>query len=227
MFKDANLKLAVSGLVRASFLNQGEVCLCATRIYVERELFDEFLQRFVAEAKQLKVGDPLDKSTFVGPLISRQHLEKVKGYVDLAKAEGAIVHCGASFEVNLPVENQSGFFFPPTIISHIRDCSRCVKEEIFGPFVCVFPFDTEEEALRRAHDTDYGLSATVWSQNVNTLHRVAGKLKVGTVWCNTWLQRNLHMPFGGRKMSGIGREGTFDSRDFFCAKKTICVQISN
>lgn len=227
VFKDANLKIAIPGLMRSCFLNQGEICLCTSRIYVQRDIFDEFLRLFVCETKKLKVGDPLHKSTFIGPLISREHLAKVKSYVELAQEEGAKIHCGASFEVNLPLENQNGYFFPPTVVSNCSDDSRCIKEEVFGPFVCVMPFDEEEEAVKRSNDSIYGLSATIWTQDVDTLHRVAQGLKVGTVWCNTWLQRNLHMPFGGMKMSGIGREGTFDSKEFFTQKKTICIKILN
>jgi acyl-CoA reductase-like NAD-dependent aldehyde dehydrogenase len=127
--------------------------------------------------------------------------------------------------VNLPPENKAGFFYPPTVITNLEDSSRCLREEIFGPVVCVVPFDTEQEVLRRANDCDFGLCATVWTKSLDRAHRVAHGLKVGTVWVNTWLLRNLHMPFGGKKLSGIGREGTFDSREFYTEKKSICLKI--
>ena len=155
------------------------------------------------------------------PLISREHLQKVQSYCDLAVSENADVY---SSPIDLE-KTKNGYFFPPTVVSNIGHESRCVTEEVFGPFVCVFPFDTEEEVVQKANSSKYGLSATIWSQDVNVIHRVSRAIKVGTVWCNCWLQRNLHMPFGGSKSSGLGREGTFDSREFFTEKKTVCVKI--
>lgn len=208
-------------IVRSCFLNQGEICLCTSRIYVEAEIKEKFLIEFRREMDNLKVGDPSDPETFIGPLVSRQHLAKVQSYSDLAMTEGATVY---SSQIKLDILNR-GFFFPPTVITDIDHRSRCVMEEIFGPIVCVFPFTTEEEAIGLANESRYGLCGTIWSENVNVIHRVSRKLRTGTVWCNCWLQRNLHMPFGGMKCSGIGREGTFDSREFFTEKKTVCLKI--
>lgn len=208
-------------IVRSCFLNQGEICLCSSRVYVEREAMEEFLLDFKREMDTLQVGDPSDPNTFTGPLISREHLQKVKSFLDLAESENADVY---SSPIDLE-KTKNGFFFPPTVVSNISHESRCVSEEVFGPFVCVFPFDEEDEAIKKANSSKYGLSATIWSQDVNVIHRVSREVKVGTVWCNCWLQRNLHMPFGGFKASGLGREGTIDSREFFTEKKTVCVKI--
>lgn len=211
----------MNDIVRSCFLNQGEICLCSSKIYVERIIIDEFLENFKRLMNNLKVGDPSDPETFVGPLISREHLRKVQSYCDLARSEKAEVYSVEIDQAGL----ENGFFFPPTIVSNISHESRCVSEEIFGPLVCLFPFDSEEEVIEKVNSTNYGLSATIWSQNVNIIHRVSRKVKAGTVWCNCWLQRNLHFPFGGMKSSGLGREGTLDSREFFTEKKTVCIKI--
>ncbi|KAI1293774.1 2-aminomuconic semialdehyde dehydrogenase [Halotydeus destructor] len=160
VFNDVDLNCVIPQLLRSCFLNQGEICLCTSRLYVQSDIYDEFLERFVSEARKLKVGDPLDSDTFMGPLISKEHLDKVFSYVNIAKAEGATIHCGGTFERNLPSHNANGYFFRPTIVSGVTDESRCLEEEIFGPFVCVMPFKSEEEVIRRANDTVYGLSAT-------------------------------------------------------------------
>lgn len=169
----------------------------------------------------LKVGDPLENDTFVGPLISKEHQEKVQKYIQVARNEGAKVD---TIQFELKEKNKSGFYVGPTIISHIREDSLCMKDEIFGPVVCIQSFTCEQEVVQKVNATEYGLCATIWSSSVDTIHRVANQLKVGTVWANCWLVRNLHMPFGGTKMSGNGREGTQDSREFYTEKKTICVK---
>lgn len=220
VFKDFNRNL-ISDIVRSCFLNQGEICLCSSRIYVDREIIDQFINDFRSAMDNLKVGDPSNPETFVGPLISREHLNKVQSYCDLARSENAEVYSVQIDSLGL----ESGFFFPPTIVSNISHKSNCATEEIFGPLVCVFPFDSEEEVIENVNSSKYGLSATIWSQDVNTIHRVSQRIKAGTIWCNCWLQRNLHFPFGGMKSSGVGREGTMDSREFFTEKKTVCVKI--
>lgn len=220
MFKDFDRSL-MRDILRSCFLNQGEICLCSSRIYVERVIYDEFLNEFKNGMNDLKVGDPSKPETFIGPLISAEHLHKVQSYRTLAQSENADVY-------STKIDSKSlgnGFFFPPTVVSNISHESRCVTEEIFGPLVCVFPFDSEEEVIEKVNGSKYGLCATIWSQDVNTIHRVSSKVKVGTVWCNCWLQRNLHFPFGGMKASGVGREGTVDSREFFTEKKTVCLKI--
>ncbi|XP_041361231.1 2-aminomuconic semialdehyde dehydrogenase-like [Gigantopelta aegis] len=224
IFSDVDLESCVQSVVRSSFSNQGEICLCTSRVFVQRELYPKFLERFIQEVEKLKVGDPTDKDTFVGALISREHLEKVKRYVSIAVEEGATCH-HAKAELVLPEKNKNGYYMQPVIVTGVTDESRLMQEEIFGPVTCVVPFDTEEEVIKRANGVKFGLCAVLWTKDVNRLHRVAKKLEVGTVWINCWLVRDLNMPFGGIKDSGIGLEGAKDSLDFFTNKKTICVKL--
>lgn len=160
----------------------------------------------------------------MGALISKEHLAKVKGYVDIAEKEGATIACGKE-ELNLEDSIKNGYYMRPTVITDVKDDSRLMKEEIFGPVTCIVPFDTEEEVIRRANDVEYGLAATLWTQDASRLHRVSRCLQVGTVWANCWLVRDLNMPFGGMKNSGMGSEGNFDSMEFFTNQKTICVKL--
>ncbi|XP_054871781.1 2-aminomuconic semialdehyde dehydrogenase [Amphiprion ocellaris] len=225
VFADADLERCIETTVRSSFSNQGEICLCTSRIYVERSLYPEFLQRFVAAAKKWKTGVPSDPSSNNGALISKEHLEKVQGFVSLAKSEGAVIHCGEGVDqLDLPEPNRSGYFMPATVISGVSDGSRVMQEEIFGPVTCISPFDSEEEAISRANGVRYGLSATVWSRDVEKVHRVAQKIQAGLVWTNCWLVRDLNLPFGGMKNSGVGREGGKDSYHFFTEVKTITIK---
>ncbi|KAK2166036.1 hypothetical protein LSH36_43g03042 [Paralvinella palmiformis] len=217
IFDDVNLEKCIPTVTRSTFINQGEVCLCTSRIFVQRGVFDEFITKFVKSASTITVGDPDDKDTWMGALISPEHLAKVSGYVNLAKEEGATILTGDEPDrIKLNSKNAKGYFFPPTVITNVSDNSKLMQEEIFGPVVCVVPFTTEDE---------YGLCASIWSQNVNTVHRVARQLQVGTVWANCWLVRDLHMPFGGLKNSGVGREGLIHSVDLFTEVKTVCVQL--
>ncbi|KAK3087605.1 hypothetical protein FSP39_008279 [Pinctada imbricata] len=224
IFSDCDLQKCIDTTIRSSFMNQGEICLCTSRIYVQKDLYLTFLEKFIEATKKLIVGNPKESSTFCGALISKEHLAKVKGYVTLAEKEGATIQTGKE-ELNLSTENKNGYFMRPTVITDISDDSPCMKEEIFGPVTCVVPFNTEDEAVRRANDVQYGLCATVWTSNASTLHRVSRQLQAGTVWANCWLVRDLNMPFGGTKESGVGREGNFDSMDFFTEQKTICVKL--
>ncbi|XP_076324485.1 2-aminomuconic semialdehyde dehydrogenase-like [Tachypleus tridentatus] len=226
VFEDADLEKCIPTLIRASFLNQGEVCLCTSRIYVQRSVFEVFVQEFVKETiKKIKVGAPSAPDTWMGPLISKQHMEKVKNYLKVAEKEGATFLCGGlDVELDLPPENQNGYFISATVLTNLPDMSFCMQEEIFGPVTCVVPFDTEEEVISRANNVQYGLCASVWSKDVSRIYRLAQEMEVGTVWCNTWLIRNLHMPFGGVKMSGVGFEGSDASREFYTVKKTVCVK---
>ncbi|KAI1240937.1 hypothetical protein IHE44_0009387 [Lamprotornis superbus] len=204
---------------------QGEICLCTSRIFVQRGIYSEFLKRFVEEAKKWKTGNPSDPTINVGALISKEHLEKVRNYVKKAQAEGARVLCGEGVDpLALPPGNQKGYFMLPTVIAEVKDESCCMQEEIFGPVTCVVAFDTEEEVIKRANGVKYGLAATVWSSNVGRVHRVAHKLQSGLVWTNCWLVRDLNLPFGGMKASGIGREGAKDSYEFFTEVKTITIK---
>ncbi|XP_005859095.1 PREDICTED: aldehyde dehydrogenase family 8 member A1 [Myotis brandtii] len=225
IFEDANLEECVPTTVRSSFANQGEICLCTSRIFVQKSIYSEFLKRFLEATRLWKVGIPSDPSASMGALISKAHLEKVRSYIKKARAEGAQILCGEGVDkLSLPPRNQGGYFMLPTVITDIKDESCCMKEEIFGPVTCVVPFDSEEEVIKRANSVKYGLAATVWSSNVGRVHRVAKKLQSGLVWTNCWLIRELNLPFGGMKSSGVGREGAKDSYEFFTEVKTITIK---
>ncbi|RVE56019.1 hypothetical protein OJAV_G00231930 [Oryzias javanicus] len=225
IFADADLDKCIETTVRSSFSNQGEICLCTSRIYVERSIYAQFLEKFVAAAKKWKTGAPSDPSNHNGALISKEHLEKVRSFVTLAKSEGGVIHCGEGVDrLDLPERNKSGFFMPATVITGISDTSDIMQEEIFGPVTCISPFDTEEEAVSRGNGVRYGLAATVWSRDVGRVHRVAQRLQAGLVWTNCWLVRDLNLPFGGMKNSGVGREGGKDSYHFFTEVKSITIK---
>lgn len=226
VFSDCDLEACLNTLKRSSFINQGQVCLCTSRIFVQRSIYEEFLHKFVDIAKEVKVGDPSDDSVFLGALNSKPHLEKVQNYVQFAVEDGGKIVCGEGVDLLiLHEQHKQGYYMRPTIITGLDDNSRCMQDEIFGPVTCVVPFDTEEEVVKRANNSAYGLCASVWTSNVGLAHRMAHKLKVGTVWTNCWLMRDLNMPFGGVKASGIGREGTQDSLEFYTEAKTICTKI--
>ncbi len=221
IFADADLEDAIATSIRSSFWNQGEICLCGSRIFVERSVHDEFVERFVAATKKLRIGDPLDDATDVGALISEAHLRKVTGYIDLAVTEGGtIVAGGHSLD-------RAGYFVEPTIITGLGCECRTLQEEIFGPVVTITPFDSDDDAVTFANSTRYGLSATVWTRDLSRAHRVAAALDAGTIWINCWLLRDLRVPFGGMKESGVGREGGFESLNFFTEAKNVCVRISS
>ncbi|XP_027981174.1 2-aminomuconic semialdehyde dehydrogenase isoform X2 [Eumetopias jubatus] len=225
IFEDANLEECIPTTVKSSFANQGEICLCTSRIFVQKSIYSEFLEKFVEATRMWKVGIPSDPSASMGALISKAHLEKVRSYIKKAQMEGAQILCGEGVDtLNLPRRNQAGYFMLPTVITDIKDESCCMKEEIFGPVTCVVPFDSEEEVIQRANSIKYGLAATVWSSNVGRIHRVAKKLQSGLVWTNCWLIRELNLPFGGMKSSGVGREGAKDSYEFFTEIKTITIK---
>ncbi|HET7433373.1 MAG TPA: aldehyde dehydrogenase [Thermoanaerobaculia bacterium] len=220
IFADADLDEAIATSIRSSFWNQGEICLCGSRLFVERAIYDEFVERFTAATKKLRVGDPADDATDVGALISAAHLKKVLGYVELARHEGGTIVTGGN-RIDRP-----GFFIEPTVITGLGCECRVLQEEIFGPVVTITPFDGEEEALRFANSTRYGLSATVWTRDLQRAHRVAAALDAGTVWINCWLLRDLRVPFGGMKESGVGREGGRESLHFFTEAKNVCVKLA-
>jgi aminomuconate-semialdehyde/2-hydroxymuconate-6-semialdehyde dehydrogenase len=218
IFADADLDDAIATSIRSSFWNQGEICLCGSRIFVERSIHDVFVERFVAATKKLRIGDPLDDATDIGALISDAHLQKVMGYIDLAKQEGGTIIAGGNRVDRL------GYFIEPTVVTGLECDCRVLQEEIFGPVVTITPFDDEDEAIRFANSTRYGLSATVWTRDLSRAHRVAAALDAGTIWINCWLLRDLRVPFGGMKESGVGREGGFDSLTFFTEAKNVCVK---
>ncbi|XP_042911153.1 2-aminomuconic semialdehyde dehydrogenase [Parasteatoda tepidariorum] len=222
VFDDVDLDKCIPDLIKGSFLNQGQICLSTSRIYIHNNIFSTFVERFVESAKKIKIGDPLEEDVWMGPVCSKQHFEKIKHYLRIAKEEGATFLTQWD-QLNLPEENKNGYFVGPTVLIGLSDDSRCMQEEIFGPVTCLTPFEEEAEIIDRANKVNYGLSASIWTNDVQRIHSIAPKLEVGTVWCNCWLVRNLHMPFGGLKRSGLGREGTEDSREFYTVKKTICV----
>jgi aminomuconate-semialdehyde/2-hydroxymuconate-6-semialdehyde dehydrogenase len=223
IFADADLEAAIAGSVRSSFANQGQVCLCGSRVFVERPVYDEFVGRFVERAAQLRIGDPLEATTDQGAIVSQVQLEKVKLYVDLAREEGGAIILGGSAPSPPNERCKGGYFFPPTVITGLPVACRVNREEIFGPVVTITPFDQEEEVIGYANDTDYGLASSVWTQNLNRAHRVAERIHTGTVWVNCWLVRDLRVPFGGMKQSGLGREGGAEALHFFTEPKNICI----
>ncbi|MEX2462585.1 MAG: aldehyde dehydrogenase [Paenibacillaceae bacterium] len=221
IFADSNLDEVIETTLKSSFINQGEVCLCGSNIYVERSAYQEFLDKFVAKSKELIVGDPFEGKTKVGALISEEHYERVVGYIKLAIEEGGTILLGGKRPEGL----EKGYYLEPTIITGLHRNCRVVKEEIFGPVVNVIPFDTEEDVLEQVNDTQYGLSASVWTNDLRRAHRVAGQIEVGIVWVNTWFLRDLRTPFGGSKQSGIGREGGLHSFEFYSELKNICIKL--
>jgi aminomuconate-semialdehyde/2-hydroxymuconate-6-semialdehyde dehydrogenase len=223
VFADADLDAAIAGSVRSSFANQGQVCLCGSRVFVERSAYKNFVERFIEKASALRLGDPLDDKTDQGAIVSKTQLDKVKFYVDLAQKEGGTIALGGSAPKSVNERCQSGYFFPPTVITDLPLSCRVNREEIFGPVITITPFDNEDEVIGYANDTEYGLASSVWTQNLNRAHRVAEKIHTGTVWVNCWLVRDLRVPFGGMKASGVGREGGEEALRFFTEPKNICI----
>ncbi len=221
IFADSDLDEVIETTLKSSFINQGEVCLCGSRIYVERSAYQAFLDKFVAKAKELVVGDPFQEKTKVGALISEEHFHRVTSYIELAKEEGGEIILGG----RRPEGLEKGYYLEPTIITGLNNNCRVVKEEIFGPVVTVIPFDTEEEVIEAANDTHYGLSATIWTNNLRRAHRVAGQIEAGIIWVNTWFFRDLRTPFGGMKQSGIGREGGVHSFEFYSELTNVCIKL--
>jgi aminomuconate-semialdehyde/2-hydroxymuconate-6-semialdehyde dehydrogenase len=224
VFADADFDAAVAGTVRSAFSNCGQVCLCSERVYVQRPIFDRFVAALKDGAEALRRGQPMDERTSMGPLVSAQHRDKVLSYFHLATEEGAVVVTGGGVP-EMPVELAEGYWVEPTIWTGLAEDARCVKEEVFGPVCHVAPFDTEEEAIALANDTEYGLCAAVWTSNLSRAHRVAAAMDVGIVWVNTWFLRDLRTPFGGTGRSGIGREGGVHSIDFYTELKNICIKL--
>lgn len=224
VFADTDLNEAMPTIVRSAFENQGEICLCGSRIFVDEKLFPQFVERFVESAKKLKVGDPLDPATDEGAMISAAHQQKVLGYIRLAREEGGQVLCGGEPPGSLNDRCRNGAFVQPTVITGLGVECRTNQEEIFGPVATVMPFGSESEAIALANATAYGLSASLWTRDVARVHRVAEQLQSGTVWVNSWLLRDLRVPFGGMKQSGVGREGGDEALRFFTEAKTVCVR---
>jgi len=224
IFADCDFERAVSTTVRSSFFNQGEICLSGSRIFIERPIFEKFRDELLRRTQALRVADPLSGDSDVGALISENHLRKVLSYIDLAQTEGGRILTGGK-QVRLEGRCENGFFVEPTIIEGLTPDCRVNQEEIFGPVVTLMPFDREDEAIEYANSTMYGLSATVWSENVKRCHRLANRIHSGVIWINCWLLRDLRTPFGGMKQSGVGREGGFEVLKFFTEPKNVCVYL--
>lgn len=226
VFADADLDAAVRQAARAAFQNQGQLCLSGSRILVEEAVYPGFVARLVETARRLVVGDPLEPGTDQGALVSRAHLDKVLSYVELARSEGGRILCGGGPPARLPDRCKNGWFVQPTVIEGLGPGSRVNREEIFGPVVTVLPFRDEDEAVEIANGTPYGLAASVWTGSLERAHRVADRLDSGTVWVNCWMLRDLRVPFGGTKQSGVGREGGQEALRFFTEPKNVCVRVS-
>jgi aminomuconate-semialdehyde/2-hydroxymuconate-6-semialdehyde dehydrogenase len=220
IFADCNLDEVADTAVRASFLNQGEICLSGSRTYVQRSIYDQFMEKFLAKTREQVVGDPLAPKTTIGALISKEHYERVRSYLDVAKSEGGTIVAGGGRPAGL----DRGWFLDPTIITGVNGGCRIVREEVFGPVVTVESFDSEDEVIQKANDTRFGLSASIWTNDAKRAFRVAERIEAGLTWVNTWFMRDPRTPYGGMKESGIGRQGGLFSLDFYSQQSNICMK---
>jgi aminomuconate-semialdehyde/2-hydroxymuconate-6-semialdehyde dehydrogenase len=219
-FSDANLDT----IVRSGFANQGEICLCGSRLLVQRSIYERFRERYLERVRALRVGDPDDAATDLGALVSKAHFDKVVGCIARAREEGGRVLCGGE-ALRLDGRCRDGWFVAPTVIEGLAPECATNQEEIFGPVVTLIPFDDDEEAIAIANGTGYGLAASMWTSSLDRAHRVAARLDFGIVWINCWLLRDLRTPFGGVKNSGVGREGGVDALRFFTEPKNVCIRL--
>lgn len=224
IFADCDYDKMLSTTMNSSFANQGQICLCGSRIFVEKSIYEKFKNDFVAKTKAMVIGSPMADSTRIGAVVSKSHMEKILSYVELAKQEGGTVLCGGK-QFQMSGEFENGYYLEPTIIEGLAYNCRTNQEEIFGPVVTITPFETEEEVMMYANSTQYGLASTLWTQDVTKANRVAMNLHTGIVWINCWLLRDLRTPFGGVKSSGVGREGGFEALDFFTEPKNVCIKL--
>ncbi len=222
IFADCDYDDMLDTTVRSSFANQGQICLCGSRIFIEESLYHRFKSDFVNRVKKLIVGAPDNAKTNIGALVSKPHLKKVMSYIELAREEGGKILCGGN---RLIIDgNENGYYLEPTIIEVPNDECRVNQEEIFWPVVTIMPFKTEDEVLQMANKVRYGLSATLWTNDLKRTMRMSNKLEVGIIWVNTWMMRDLRTPFGGMKASGVGREGGFEALRFFTEAKNVCIK---
>ena len=225
IFADCDYDKALNVSVRSSFANQGQICLCGSRMYIEASIYDQFKNDFVEKVKALQVGHPSEADTNIGAVVSKSHMEKVQSYIELAQKEGANLLYGGEAVTVEGYEN--GYYLQPTVLEVDDNTCRIQQEEVFGPVVTLMKFSSEEEALALANGVKYGLSATLWTQNLDRTMRLSKQLEAGIVWVNTWLNRDLRTPFGGMKQSGVGREGGFEALRFFTEPKNVCIQFGD
>ena len=224
VFADANFEKAVVMATKAGFSNQGQICLCGSRLFIEKPIYNKFKQALIEKVSTLKVGDPKDNSVDLGAVVSFEHMNKILSKIDEAEKSGGKILIGGKRKI-IDGDLSDGYFIEPTVIEGLSyDCS-VNQEEIFGPVLTLIPFENEDEVIMMANSTDYGLSASIFTENISKGHRVAAKIKSGVVWINTWLLRDLRIPFGGMKQSGVGREGGFKSLQFFTEPKNVCIKI--
>lgn len=223
IFNDCDFEAAIKTSLNSSFANQGQICLCGSRILVQRGIYEKFKTEFVNQVSQMKVGDPKNDQSRLGAIVSQSHFQKILSYIDLAQQEGGTILTGGK-KVQPTGECKDGWFIEPTVIEGLDQQCRTNQEEIFGPVVTIQPFDTEEEAIALANSNEYGLAATVWTTDLNKAHRCAEHIKSGIIWINCWLQRDLRTPFGGMKNSGVGREGGWEALRFFTEPKNVCIK---
>lgn len=224
IFADCNWEKMLDETIRSSFSNQGEICLCGSRIIIEESVYEKFKKDFIGRTKRLTVGDPLDDNSKQGAIVSKVHYEKILRCIETAKLEGGKILCGGN-AVKLKGRCANGYFIEPTVIEGLGPNCQTNQEEIFGPVVTLQSFKTEDEALQLANATDYGLAATIWTQDISKANRVAAKMESGIIWINCWLLRDLRTPFGGMKNSGVGKEGGWEALRFFTESKNICIQL--
>ena len=224
VFNDSDFDLAIENCIRSAFLNQGQICLCGSRILIEESLYEKFKSVFVKRARELIVGSPKDSKSNLGAVVSKEHLNSILSKIDIAKKEGGSILCGG-VQVSLPGDLSNGYYLSPTVIEGTKSSDTINQEEVFGPVVTIMPFKTEKEAIELCNNTKYGLSASIFTQNISRAHRVSAKLDAGVIWVNSWLVRDLRIPFGGMKSSGVGREGGFSSLEFFTETKNVCIKV--
>jgi aminomuconate-semialdehyde/2-hydroxymuconate-6-semialdehyde dehydrogenase len=224
IFKDCDLNKTINTTVKSSFNNQGQICLCTSRIFVEDSVYEKFKQKFVEKVSSLKIGDPMDINTDFGSLVSKDQKNKVIGFIKEARSSGGKMLCGGE---DFPVMNNknisNGFFVKPTVFEGLSNFTNTNQQEIFGPVVCLIPFSSELEVLKLVNESNFGLATSIWTNNLQRAHKLSELIEVGIVWINTWMLRDLRTPFGGVKNSGVGREGGLEIMRFFTEPKNICI----